>query len=172
MARRFNCATTRMIGSKNTLDSLRASNVQRGGTAVPLQIACWHLVPVCLLDEILRPGDGQEKLVHDKRSRKDDRPSSWIVGPLPGTASMTRHEQPDGCSQHAPTAARNCCHTLPSMRRFHDGLWQPSSILFSRRGPMQPFVVDRVSLPGQSLGPTGATQRLHRTSLQIPAFLP
>lgn len=97
------------MASKNTHDSLRALNAQRGGTAVPLQIARWHLFPVCLFDKILRPRDGQEDSVHDKRSRKDDGPLSWISDPLPGTASMSRHRQSDGCSQYAPTAARSCC---------------------------------------------------------------
>jgi len=64
---------------------------------------------VCLMKSS-GPGDGQENFVHDKWSRKDDGLSSRISDTLPGTASMTRHRQPDGCSQHAPTAARSCCH--------------------------------------------------------------
>jgi hypothetical protein len=54
MAKRYSCATSEIIGFKNTHNMLRALNAQRGGTAVPLQIARWHLIPVRLFDETLR----------------------------------------------------------------------------------------------------------------------
>lgn len=52
MAARCRCATRAVIGSNDTLDSVRAWDAQNGGMAVPLQIAGWHRDPArSLFDE-------------------------------------------------------------------------------------------------------------------------
>lgn len=102
----------------------------------------------------------------DKQQRKGDkRVEATTPDSASGTASMARHRWSDGCSWHAPTAARSDSH-LPSPRRPNDGLLVPSSGPTSRRGPM--FALRKCvesCLRTRSLGPTGALQKLHRACL-------
>lgn len=124
-----------------------------------------------MFDENSGAGQSQERLIHSKRSRKGDKllqPRSSVSAP--GTTSMTRQRQSGRHWQHAPTAARSCCH--PSIHQTNRRRTCCSPHLCPPHTAAQnlPFAMSRVSLPdikfGTDWGEAEIAQGLSNTSAE------